>query len=361
MPQASLALIDLDQTDRLLLNQLQTSFPIEHRPFASLAQAFGISEAACLERVASLKKKQFIRQISAIFDGKSLGYKSALVAMKIAGEHIGEAAKIINSHPGVSHNYQRSDVFNLWFTVSVPGDDSLEKTIEVLKKQTGCSEVLFLPALRLYKIGAKFELGADYIGPEESRIYSESSRTSDGAPLTKTDRNIVRAMQEDLPLLEMPFAVWAEQAQVSEDQLIAWAKRAIQSGVMRRFSAILYHRNVGLKANMMVAWRIPEEKIDWAGEEISRFREVSHCYRRTAYPSWPYPVYSMIHGATDAECAGVLNKIEENIGAFPHKILLTVKEFKKNSLKFFDEELDNWSRQFSKQNKNVRRGKRNKT
>jgi DNA-binding Lrp family transcriptional regulator len=115
-----------------------------------------------------------------------------------------------------------------------------------------------------------------------------------------------------------------------------------QLGYMRRFAAILYHRNAGFLANAMVVWQVPEDRVDAAGEQMARFREVSHCYRRPVYPSWPYPLFTMVHARTHSACMDVVGRIEEQVGRFPHKSLFSTKEYKKTRVKYFTPELDEW-------------------
>ena len=109
----------LDDDDRRLLNLLQSSFPLEPRPFASVASAAGVSEDEVMERTTRLLGDRIIREITPIFDTTALGYESMLVAAKVDSEHPHRAAGIINEHPGVSHNYLRNHDFNLWFTIAV--------------------------------------------------------------------------------------------------------------------------------------------------------------------------------------------------------------------------------------------------
>ncbi len=333
----------LDATDRALLTEIQARFPVEHRPFAALGQTLGISEQDCLDRVAHLKTNQVIRQLSAIFDTRSLGYQSTLAAMKVDQAHVDEAAEIVNQHPGVSHNYKRNDPFNMWFTIAVPPTDSLEQTVNILHTLTKAEETIILPTLRLYKIGVKLDLTGQ-ASPLESdeEIYDEKRRNAPKPPLAPHDIALIRVMQEDLPLLEMPYAVWAEQAEVSEEELFSWGIQMQKLGYMRRFAAILYHRNAGFLANAMVVWQVPEDQVDAAGEKMAKFRQVSHCYRRPVYPSWPYPLFTMIHAPTHSACMEVVKRIEDQAGQFPHKNLFSTKEYKKTRVKYFTPELDEW-------------------
>ncbi len=335
--------VNLDALDKALLTEVQMKFPVEHRPFAALGRTLGISEQACLERVERLKISKVIRQLSAIFDTRTLGYQSTLAAMKVDPARVDEAAEVVNQHPGVSHNYKRNDPFNIWFTVAVPPTDSLERTVDRLHTLAQAEETIVLPTLRLYKIGVKLDLTGR--GPQmdsDEEIYNEQRRNAPKPPLSKRDIALIRILQEDLPLVEMPFAVWAEQADLSEDDLFAWAKEMERLGYMRRFAAILHHRNAGFLANAMVVWQVPEDQVDAAGEQMAHFREVSHCYRRPVYPHWPYPLFTMIHATTYSECMDVVRRIEEQAGTFPHKNLFSTKEYKKTRVKYFTSELDDW-------------------
>ena len=332
-----------DAIDKALLTEAQKAFPVDHRPFQALGEKLGISEQQCLERVARLKQTKVIRQLSAIFDTRALGYQSTLAAMRADPARADEAAEVINQHPGVSHNYKRNDPFNIWFTVAVPPDDSLERVVRILHTLARGEETIILPTLRLYKIGVKLDLTgqeAALESPEE--IYNEQRRMSPKPPLTDEDVKYIRIMQEDLPMLELPYAVWAAQADTTEEQLFAWTKKMEHLGYMRRFAAILHHRNAGFLANAMVVWQVPPEQADPAGEGMALFREVSHCYRRPVYPSWPYALFTMIHAETHSACMDVVKRIEERVGRFPHKSLFSTKEYKKIRVKYFSPALDRW-------------------
>ena len=128
---------ELDDVDRELLNAVQWDFPLEARPYAVLGERLGIDEPEVRDRVAKVKEPGVLRQLSAIFDTRALGYSSALVAAKVDPDHIDEAAAVISEHPGVSHNYKRNHAYNLWYTVAVPPGDSLDEHIDVLHRDVG--------------------------------------------------------------------------------------------------------------------------------------------------------------------------------------------------------------------------------
>lgn len=334
---------NFDAADKALLTEMQKQFPLTHRPFQVLGEKVGIAELDCLERVGRLKSTGVIRQLSAIFDTRALGYQSSLVAMMLEQSRVEEAVQIINQHPGVSHNYKRDDRFNIWFTIAVPPSDTLEQVIQILHALAGSDETIILPTLRLYKIGVKLDLtDQGELLEEPDEIYGESRQMSQRPPLSTEDIRFIRIMQEDLPLLEIPYAVWAEQSDSTEEELFTWARTMEQRGYLRRFAAILSHRKAGFLANAMVVWQVPEEQVDTVGEQMALFREVSHCYRRPTYPNWPYAIFTMIHGRTYDACMEVVKRIEERVGQFQHKGILSIKEYKKIRVKYFTPELDDW-------------------
>ena len=137
--------------------------PLTRRPFREIGQRIGIEESDVLERIKRLSSAplSIIRQISAIFDSRALGYQSTLVACKIPEPLLDQSVSVINSHPGVSHNYQRNHDFNLWYTLAVPPNSQfgLEKTVQILHSRSSALSSRMLPTLKLYKIGVKFDFG----------------------------------------------------------------------------------------------------------------------------------------------------------------------------------------------------------
>jgi len=251
----------MDDLDRQLLTYLQKEIPLQSRPFEVVGAKFGVDPGEVILRIHRLKEQKVIRQISAIFDTKSLGYKSTLVAMKFAEDKIDQGAEIINQHPGVSHNYKRNHDFNLWFTVAVPPKDSLEEHIQRLHDLSGAEKTLILPTLKLFKIGVKLDLTGKESRQEKSgEIYDDSRRRKTAPDLTPTEINVIRILQEDFPLTDEPYLKMAGELGITEEALFATVNSFIERGYLRRFAAILHHRRAGFAANSMVVWQIPEEK-----------------------------------------------------------------------------------------------------
>ena len=149
---------ELDDVDRELLNAVQWDFPLEARPYAVLGERLGIPEPEVRERVAKVKDAGVLRQLSAIFDTRALGYTSALVAAKVDAARVDDAAAIVSEDPGVSHNYKRNHAYNLWYTIAVPPGTSLDEHIDALHAASGALVTRKLPTLKLYKIGVKLDM-----------------------------------------------------------------------------------------------------------------------------------------------------------------------------------------------------------
>lgn len=144
--------------DKDLLNILQTGLSIKSRPFAELADRLGVDEASVIERLNYLKEHGFIRRIGAFFDSTSLGYVGTLVAAQVESKHVEEVAKVINTYEGVTHNYEREGVFNLWFTLLVPNIEMQRKILKDIRNLKGVHRLISLPATKKYKVSVQFKL-----------------------------------------------------------------------------------------------------------------------------------------------------------------------------------------------------------
>ena len=321
--------------DTQLLTLLQSDVPCVERPYATLAGRLGTTETEVIERIRQLKADKIIRQISAIFDTRSLGYASSLVAARVDPSHVDEAAALINQHPGVSHNYLRNHTFNLWYTLAVSPRSKLglEKTVEILHETSGAESTRLLPTLKLYKIGVKFDFGVESDAP----VYTEKSRTGT-SELTARDIEFVRFMQRDLPVTERPFA----DSVVPLPELQTLHRQFLETGRMRRFAAVLHHRKAGFSANAMGVWAVPEADVDRIGELMATFRAVSHCYRRPSYPDWPFNIFTMVHGKSQEECEQELAAIAEKTGIRERGALYSTNEYKKVRVCYFTPEEAAW-------------------
>jgi len=149
------------------------------------------------------------------------------------------------------------------------------------------------------------------------------------------DRNIIRHLQGDLPLTTTPFAAVAGQVGIGEEELLERIRALKERGVLRRFGATLRHRRAGIKANAMVAWQVPGDRVDEVGPLMAGVREVSHCYERETTGKWKYNLFTMVHGRSRVHCREVVARIAEMTGVEDYIELFTRKEFKKTSPTYF--------------------------
>ena len=335
----------LDEIDKQLLNELQANLPLVEEPFRALAEKLGVSEETVLEKTKNLKGST-IRQISAIFDTKTLGYKSSLVAAKISEERLDKAAQVINEHPGVTHNYKRNHDYNLWFTIAVPPNSriGLERTVELLGQMAGVDVIRLMPTLKLFKIGVQLDMTGKEDGTKTKAkpTYNEADRQKADRDLSEFDIQVIRQLQKDLPITSRPFDIWAEEMGVPTEKLLEAGRGMIERKQMRRFSAVLNHRRAGFRFNGMGVWAVPDDQVDEIGSKMGAFKAVSHCYLRPTYPDWPYNIFTMVHGRSLEECEGILQAIEEETGVHERITLYSTKEYKKTRLQYFTPEMDEW-------------------
>jgi DNA-binding Lrp family transcriptional regulator len=149
---------ELDPTDSAILNRIQSDFPITSRPFLAVADELGITEEEVLERVARLKAGGVIRRIGGNFVPGKLGYVSTLCAASVPADKIESFAEVVNRYPGVTHNYQRDNTYNVWFTFIAPSMEEIEDNLRQIAEDTGVNDILNLPATKVFKIRAEFEV-----------------------------------------------------------------------------------------------------------------------------------------------------------------------------------------------------------
>ena len=148
----------LDDTDRAILNRIQSDFPITSRPYLSIATEIGLTEPEVVDRVRRLKQSGIIRRIGGNFVPGKLGYVSTLCAAKVPPEKLTHFTEAVNRHPGVTHNYLRENTFNVWFTFIASSMAEIQARLNEISAETGVTEILNLPATKVFKIKAQFDV-----------------------------------------------------------------------------------------------------------------------------------------------------------------------------------------------------------
>ena len=346
--------------DGILLDALQTDFPICERPYAALGERLGLSEDECYRRVCALRERGVIRRIGAAFNSRALGYVSTLVAFAVAEEAVDDAAAVVSASPFVTHNYRREGEFNLWFTLVAPSREKIDEIVEELRAGTAAKKAMELSSRRAYKLRAVFsrndgntttsvrqQEGASQLAANGDRGLASSAsgiglqQQEGGSQLAangdlatpqrdsgagyEIDSRLVRLVQGDISGLGVaPFT--------SEDA--ARLRELAAKRVIRRFGAFLDHNAAGFVANALTVWDVEDGEADALGEAFALRPFASHCVLRAVAPGWPYSLYAMIHARSReglAASIGELDALAESVAGrpVPRVVLPTVREYKK--------------------------------
>ena len=361
----------MDGIDRVLLNAIQTGFPVEDRPYAVLGCQAGISETKAWERISVLRREGIIRRLGGVFDSHRLGYFSTLCAAKVPADKVETVSALLAAVPGVTHNYLRNHAYNMWFTLIASTEAKAAEILRELRWQSGVEAIYSLPAERLFKIKVDFDFLSGYSATGEPSFVLEGGlaggRPSEkesrelgvkpagssgqfpgrwdkgsGTPVCLTERDIalIRLLQEDLPAGLEPYVELAEELGWTSEEVVLRTRALQEMGALRRFGAVLRHQRAGFTTNAMGVWQVPPDRAVLAGEIMAGFRAVSHCYQRPTLPDWPYNLFTMIHGRSAEECSQVMRGIARATGLNRYNMLFSIKELKKSSMKYFvDSEL----------------------
>ncbi|HEX3042613.1 MAG TPA: Lrp/AsnC family transcriptional regulator [Solirubrobacterales bacterium] len=342
--------IPLDETDKRLMNLLQSSFPLDPEPFALVAGEADLELDDVLVRTQRLLDGRIIREITPIFDTRALGYESMLVAAKVDSENPQRAAQVVNAHPGVSHNYLRTHDFNMWFTIATPPDSKLglRGTLDALMEETGAESMRELPTLTLFKINMNLEMekGTEALA---AAVEAAPPRELEPQPYDADDIALIKALQGPMEAVARPYDAAASELGISTEELLDRLRAMVDRKILRRVAAILYHRRAGFSANGMGVWKVPEDQIMEVGGRMASFRGISHCYQRPTYEDWPYSVFTMAHGRSKEECDAVLDAIAAECGMGPddRATLYSSTEYKKIRLHYFTDDYARWEAEHS--------------
>src|SRR5262249_9242774 len=334
----------LEDADRELLNAVQWDFPLEPRPYAVLAERLGADEANVRARVARVKHLGVLRQLSAIFDTRALGYGSSLEVAKIDPDPFGEAAVSITSLPGWSQKYNADPAYNP--QLKIAGPPSRPPRAPHARRPRTPKQ----PTTTTYNTcgGHRNMRGhppADARADVEEHERPERREHMEAPELSDLEVAAIRVSQADLPLVERPFAVEAESIGTDEEKLLGMLRSFKERKLMRRFAAVLNPPRAGYKANAVGVWAVPDERLEEMGPRMAGFAFVSHCYRRPTYEDWPYSVFTMVHGHNARDCEQTIAAIEAETGVDDYALLWSIKEYKKTRVRYFTAEWDEWRRE----------------
>ncbi len=353
----------MDEKDRLLLTYLQNGLPLTPRPFDVWSAKIGADTAEILVRMQRLKKEGTFEGIKAILEPRALHYQSAWVAVRLGEEHqvspgdvpnerhsarIGEdlesRTEVFWQHPGVIYGCEREHEFNVWFFIAAPADHDLELHVRCLEKLAGARRTLFLPVRKVFK-------GTDLLSSWDAETFPamnerfEKRQTVGSSDLTIEEIGMIRQLQEPFPFTDEPYRKIAADLGITEVQALERIKSLAKKGCLKRIGSFFKSVVVLPSTRALVVWQIPEEKLERIGPEIAEFGEVLYADRRPAFTEFPYTLYTMIRAGTSAELEVLARRIQDRIGKWPYRVMVTTRELKKEQMKYFPKELDAWWRE----------------
>ncbi len=320
-----------------VLTRLQHGVDPVARPFQELALPEH-EVVALLERALA---DGLVRRFGAVFDARRLGYRSVLCALDCPPERLEAQAAIIAGHPGVTHCYERRPVIGdaeypaLWFTFAML-HDVFDEGIAALRRQLGSDHLLELPALRRFKIDVVFDLRTvdrDETFPGAASVPERDAGESFRI-FTEPERALVRALDQQIPAVEHPFAVIAGQLGRREADVLADLQVWKREGVLRRIAAVLNHREAGFRANAMCVWPV-EGDVVAAGRRVAQRSEVTHCYQRPRDARFPFDLYAMIHTPSWPQTRALFDAISADCRLSGGELFASGREFKKSSMHYF--------------------------
>lgn len=146
-----------------------------------------------------------------------------------------------------------------------------------------------------------------------------------------SDLQLLKLAQSGVPITSQPYLAWAKTLGWSEEEVIRRLSDLEKEGIIRRFAATIGHRALGILANAMIAWQVPDSDVETVGLIFASFEEVTHCYERFTGPNWPYNLYTMVHSRSRDDCIKIALRLSQASGMNEYRILFSEKEYKKTS------------------------------
>ncbi|KAB1193315.1 Lrp/AsnC family transcriptional regulator [Haloferax sp. MBLA0076] len=329
---------DLDEVDAALIDEYQSGFPVEARPFRVVAEDLGIDEEEALDRVRHLREKGIFRRFGAVLNPPVIG-SSTLAAVSAPEDRFDEVAEIINGYQQVNHNYRRDHEWNMWFVVTAGSRETRDRILSEIEERTGC-EVLNLPMLTDYYIDLEFPVMNDDRFARESLDETEVSATriSEDATgdLSDLDARLLVEIQDGFPLTKTPYADVAAAIDADTDEVIAAIERLLDDGCIKRIGCIVNHVVTGFRNNCMVVWNVPDDELDARGEVVGSLPYVTLCYHRPRRPEqdWPYNLFTMIHGRDADAVDAKIDELATEYLPFDHERLYSTETLKQTGAQY---------------------------
>ncbi|MGM0606373.1 MAG: Lrp/AsnC family transcriptional regulator [Halobacteriota archaeon] len=328
----------IDEVDAALIDGYQSGFPVEERPFRRVGAELGIGEFEALDRVKRLRNAGVFRRFGAVLNPPVIG-SSTLAAVKAPADRFDEIADVINGYRQVNHNYRRDHEWNMWFVVTAGSRATRDRILAEIESRTGCS-VLTLPMVTDYYIDLEFPVVNDDRFARESLESTtvEATRISEDATgdLSALEAALLLEIQDGFPLTATPYADIADAIDADRREVLAGIDRLAGNGCIKRIGCIVNHVVTGFQNNCMVVWNVPDTQLDDRGERVGSLPYVTLCYHRPRRPdqSWPYNLFTMIHGREAAAVDAKIDELAEAYLPFDHERLYSTATLKQTGARY---------------------------
>lgn len=314
-----------------LLDPWQRDFPLVAQPFERIAHAVGRDTTTVLDTYLEMQHDGTLSRIGGVI-GRGAGGASTLAAIEVPASRLAEVAACVSAHPGVNHNYAREHAINLWFVVTGRDAAAVEATVRAIEHETALP-VLRLPMERAYRIDLGFGLHAR---TATGRMH-DGQRANDATPVADADRPLAALVEAGLPLVERPYAAWADACGRSPTQVLDRLQAWLAEGTLRRFGTVVRHHELGYAANAMTVFDVPAAQVDACGAALAMEPGVTLAYRRRRAAGWPYNLYAMVHGRDRLAVGSVLDRAirHAGLGGFPRAVLFSTQRFKQTGGRYF--------------------------
>lgn len=347
MPRQTCLPAGVDAAAFRLINEWQRGFPLLARPFAHIGAAVGRSEAEVLADYARLQAQGVVSRVGAVFAPRRIG-ASALAALAAPPQRLDEIAARVSREAAINHNYQREHAYNLWFVVTAPSPAQLQAVVAGIERDTGCA-VIVLPLEEEFHIDLGFDLRTPDAGARACRAARAASQAAPAraaagsgeraCALPALEQDLIAALQGGLSLEAQPFRRLGDAVGLSEGMVLERIGAWVEEGLIRRFGVVVRHHELGLGANAMCVWNVPDDKVSALGHSLAREAAVTLCYRRRrALPDWHYNLFCMIHGSARDEVLQARDELAARLGLdqYEHAVLFSCRRFKQTGARYLD-------------------------
>jgi siroheme decarboxylase len=326
--------MSLSELERNFINNCQGNFPLQERPFATIAKQLNCAEDELIDAVKHLKDENLLTRFGPLYDAASLGGGLTLAAIAVPEERYEIVTEMVNAYPEVAHNYRREHALNMWFVLATKTPEAIASTLHAIE-QTTKLKVYNFPKQHEFYIGLWLHLAADGRHTTVPVPASDTEEIAD-CSMDDIDRKLISVTQSGITIERTPYQAIADNLGTTQRDVLQRLQKMLGCGIIRRIGAVPNHYRLGLIANGMTVWDVDDDKVIELGNSIGQLDCVSHCYQRPRHlPVWRYNLFAMVHGHDRDEVDEKVQQIESILGRHcsAHETLFSSAILKKTGLR----------------------------